>query len=154
MTAGRARAAAITLLVAGASTAALTADAPTALAQQASVDDPASTFVPVPPMPKSTTATSRRPSTVAPTLTTPSSTPTEAGPDPADDAPSVSAGGQQGQKTVGKALRKATGEDEQSKQDAAEGKPDASPIRQGDGVPTAANPTFSQALPGAAPIGV
>src|SRR3954447_20235898 len=69
-------------------------------------------------------------------------------------APSVSAGGQQGQKTVGKELKKATGEDAESKKQKAEGKPDASPIRQGDGVPTAANPTFSQALPGAAAIGV
>jgi hypothetical protein len=71
-----------------------------------------------------------------------------------DSTPSVSAGGQQGQETIGKTLRKATGEDAKSKKDKAEGKPDATSIRQGDGVPTAANPTFSQALPGAAAIGV
>jgi hypothetical protein len=99
----------------------------------------------------------------APAATTPAdpasttTTPTDSSvPGLADDgsAPSVSAGGQQGQETTGKKLRKATGEDEQSKKDKAEGKPDATTIRQGDGVPTSANPTFSQALPGAAAIGV
>ena len=62
-----------------------------------------------------------------------------------DSAPSVSAGGQQGQETVGKELRKATGDDADKSQ--SDGKPDATAIRQADGVPTSANPTFSQASP-------
>jgi hypothetical protein len=97
-------------------------------------------------------ASSSTPADPASTTTTPA----DAIPGLADDGskPSVSAGGQQKQKTVGKALKKATGEDAESKKQKAEGKPDASPIRQADGVPTAANPTFSQALPGAAAIGV
>jgi murein DD-endopeptidase MepM/ murein hydrolase activator NlpD len=104
------------------------------------------------PAPDAGSQTSTSPSTsVAPSTSTPA---TESVPGSTDSAPSASAGGQQAQKTVGKALRKATGEDEQSKKDKAEGKPDATAIRQGDGVPTAANPTFSQALPGAAAIGV
>jgi murein DD-endopeptidase MepM/ murein hydrolase activator NlpD len=83
-------------------------------------------------------------------------TPADAVPSLADDGskPTVSAGGQQSQSTVGKEVRKATGEDAASKQKKAEGRPDATTIRQGDGTPTAANPTFSQALPGAAAIGV
>src|SRR4051794_32007755 len=94
-----------------------------------------------------TTQTDASPSNAAPGATT------DAVPTATDGTPSVSAGGQQGQKTVGKALRKATGEDAASKKAKADGRPDASAIRQGDGVPTPANPTFSQALPGPAPIG-
>jgi murein DD-endopeptidase MepM/ murein hydrolase activator NlpD len=81
-------------------------------------------------------------------------TPADAVPSAADGGPSVSAGGQQGQKTIGDALRTATGDSAQSKKNKAAGQPDATSIRQGNGVPTPANPTFSQALPGAAPIGV
>src|SRR5262249_48773822 len=100
--------------------------------------------------------------TPAPSTATPAdpasttATPADTVPSLAGDGskPSVSAGGQKGQKTVGKELKKATGEDAESKKQKAEGKPDASAIRQADGVPTAANPTFSQALPGAATIGV
>src|SRR4051794_39791938 len=95
-----------------------------------------------------TTQTDASPSNAAPGAAT------DAVPTATDGTPSVSAGGQQGQKTVGKALRKATGEDAASKKAKADGQPDATAIRQGDGVPTPANPTFSQALPGAAPIGV
>jgi hypothetical protein len=87
-----------------------------------------------------------------PTDATPAGTATDSVPALGDSAPSVSAGGQQGQETVGKELRKATGEDAGKAN--ADGKPDASSIRQSDGVPTSANPTFSQGLPGAAPIGV
>ncbi|MDX6715870.1 MAG: hypothetical protein QOH30_2428, partial [Baekduia sp.] len=87
-----------------------------------------------------------------PTSATPA--PTDGTPAPGDSGPSVSAGGQQGQKTTGRAKRKATGDTAASDQAKADQKPDASAIRQGDGTPTAANPTFSQALPGAAPIGV
>jgi hypothetical protein len=105
------------------------------------------------PSPDPGSATSTSPAAPSGIATTPG-TATDAVPSGADSAPSVSAGGQQGQKTVGKALRKATGEDAASKKAKADGKPDASPIRQGNGVPTPANPTFSQALPGAAPIGV
>jgi murein DD-endopeptidase MepM/ murein hydrolase activator NlpD len=88
----------------------------------------------------------------APSDATPAGTATDSVPTAGESAPSVSAGGQQGQETVGKELRKATG------QEAAKPKsgsaPDASAIRQADGVPTSANPTFSQGLPGAAAIGV
>jgi murein DD-endopeptidase MepM/ murein hydrolase activator NlpD len=110
---------------------------PPASAPAASTPAPASTATPADP---------------ASTTTTPA----DAIPSLAGDGskPSVSAGGQKGQKTVGKELKKATGEDAESKKQKAEGKPDASDIRQADGVPTAANPTFSQALPGAAAIGV
>ncbi len=121
---------------------------------------PASTDTGSTPAPSAPAATD--PAATAPAATTPAdpasttTTPADAVPSLADDGskPSVSAGGQQGQKTVGKELKKATGEDSESKKQKAEGKPDATTIRQGDGVPTAANPTFSQALPGAAAIGV
>jgi hypothetical protein len=87
-----------------------------------------------------------------PSDATPAGTATDSVPALGESAPSVSAGGQQGQETVGKELRKATGDDaDKSKSD---GKPDATAIRQADGVPTSANPTFSQGLPGAAAIGV
>ncbi|HET6508299.1 MAG TPA: lytic murein transglycosylase [Baekduia sp.] len=92
------------------------------------------------------------PADPASTTTTPADAIPSLSPD--GSKPSVSAGGQQSQKTVGKELKKATGEDEASKKQQAEGQPDASAIRQADGVPTSANPTFSQALPGAAAIGV
>jgi hypothetical protein len=89
---------------------------------------------------------------VVPSDATPADTATDSVPALGESAPSVSAGGQQGQETVGKELRKATGEDaDPSKSD---GKPDATAIRQSDGVPTSANPTFSEGLPGAAAIGV
>jgi murein DD-endopeptidase MepM/ murein hydrolase activator NlpD len=88
----------------------------------------------------------------APSDTTPAGTVTDSVPALGESAPSVSAGGQQGQETVGKELRKATGEDaDKAKRD---GKPDATSIRRSDGVPTSANPTFSVGLPGAAAIGV
>jgi hypothetical protein len=113
---------------------------------------PAATETQAPAAPAAATAdpTTAAPSTAAPS----SSTPADSIPGASDSTPSVSAGGQQGQETIGKTLRKATGEDAKSEKDKAEGKPDASTIRQGDGIPTAANPTFSQALPGAAAIGV
>jgi murein DD-endopeptidase MepM/ murein hydrolase activator NlpD len=87
-----------------------------------------------------------------PSDATPAGTATDSVPALGESAPSVSAGGQQGQETVGKELRKATGEDANTSK--SDGKPDASAIRQSDGVPTAANPTFSEGLPGAAAIGV
>ncbi|MET0601774.1 MAG: lytic murein transglycosylase [Baekduia sp.] len=87
-----------------------------------------------------------------PSDATPAGTATDSVPALGDSAPSVSAGGQQGQETVGKELRKATGDDDGKAQ--SDGKPDATAIRQADGVPTSANPTFSQGLPGAAAIGV
>jgi murein DD-endopeptidase MepM/ murein hydrolase activator NlpD len=80
----------------------------------------------------------------------PADTSTDAVPALGESTPSVSAGGQQGQGTIGKTLRKATGDSAKK----SNGTPDATTIRQGDGVPTSANPTFSQALPGAAAIGV
>jgi hypothetical protein len=93
------------------------------------------------------------PATAAvPSDATPAGTATDAVPTLGDSTPSVSAGGQQGQGTIGKTLRKATGDDADKAN--ADGKPDASAIRQADGVPTAANPTFSEGLPGAAAIGV
>jgi hypothetical protein len=88
----------------------------------------------------------------APSDATPAGTVTDSVPGLGESAPSVSAGGQQGQETVGKELRKATGDDaDKAKSD---GKPDATSIRRSDGVPTSANPTFSVGLPGAAAIGV
>jgi murein DD-endopeptidase MepM/ murein hydrolase activator NlpD len=114
---------------------------------------PATTDAGTPPPAASTTTEPA--AGAAPVTTTPTGTTTDAVPSlSGDQAPSVSAGGQQGQATIGKTLRKATGEDAKSAKDKAEGKPDATAIRQGNGVPTAANPTFSQALPGAAAIGV
>ncbi|HEV7493884.1 lytic murein transglycosylase [Baekduia sp.] len=82
----------------------------------------------------------------------PAGTATDSVPALGESAPSVSAGGQQGQGTVGKELRKATGDNADGSK--SDGKPDATAIRQSDGVPTAANPTFSEGLPGAAAIGV
>ncbi len=87
-----------------------------------------------------------------PSDATPAGTATDSVPTLGESAPSVSAGGQQGQETVGKELRKATGEDADTSK--SDGKPDATAIRQADGVPTSANPTFAQGLPGAAAIGV
>ena len=116
--------------------------------ETASTPAPAAPAAPVDP------ATSATPSTTAPASTT--TTPADSVPTLSADGskPTVSAGGQQGQKTVGKELKKATGDDAESKQRKADGQPDASTIRQADGTPTSANPTFSQALPGAAAIGV
>jgi murein DD-endopeptidase MepM/ murein hydrolase activator NlpD len=114
---------------------------------------PADTSTSPAPDPAASTDAGAAPTSTAPTSTAP--TPTDGTPPSADaGAPSVSAGGQQGQKTVGKAKRKATGQTKASDEAKADAKPDATAIRQGDGTPTAANPTFSQALPGAAPIGV
>jgi murein DD-endopeptidase MepM/ murein hydrolase activator NlpD len=98
-----------------------------------------------------TPAPTDTPATPVPSDATPADTSTDSVPALGESTPSVSAGGQQGQETTGKKLREATGDDAKKK---ADGAPDASPIRGGDGVPTAANPTFSQALPGAAAIGV
>jgi hypothetical protein len=90
--------------------------------------------------------------TPVPSDATPAGTATDSVPTLGESAPSVSAGGQQGQETVGKELRKATGDDADKAR--SDGKPDATAIRQSDGVPTSANPTFAQGLPGAAAIGV
>jgi murein DD-endopeptidase MepM/ murein hydrolase activator NlpD len=127
-----------------------TSPADPAASAPAPADAPADTGTSTSPTPAPDAGTGTSPSDV------PSLAPTDTSQAPATDAaPSVSAGGQQGQKTVGKTLRKANGDDESAKDEAtADGKPDATAIRQGDGTPTAANPTFSQALPGAAAIGV
>jgi murein DD-endopeptidase MepM/ murein hydrolase activator NlpD len=112
-----------------------TTETPSALADPGTVASPAPSI-----------ATPRDPTAASPaTRPAPSST---------ESAPTASAGGQQAQKTVGEKLRAPSGEDEQPKKAKAHGKPDAISRRPGDGVPTAANPTFSQALPGAAAIGV
>lgn len=143
--------------------------APTTSTSTGSPDAGTQTQAPAPPStdtgatpPPAAAAPPAASTPAAPSTATPAdpasttTTPADAIPSLAGDGskPSVSAGGQQKQKTVGKEIRKATGEDAESKQRKAEGKPDASAIRQADGVPTAANPTFSQALPGAAAIGV
>jgi hypothetical protein len=106
------------------------------------------------------TSTPAAPSTSAPadptaaTPATSASPATESVPGATDSGPSASAGGQDAQDTAGSALRTATGTDAKAKRDKADGQPDATSIRQADGVPTAANPTLSSALPGAAAIGV
>jgi murein DD-endopeptidase MepM/ murein hydrolase activator NlpD len=84
----------------------------------------------------------------SPSDATPAPTPTVAQP----TTPSVSAGGQQSQQTVGKKLR----DDVKKAADKAAGGAGggADTVRTTDGVPTPANPTFSEALPGPAPIGV
>jgi murein DD-endopeptidase MepM/ murein hydrolase activator NlpD len=123
-----------------------TAEQPSAPADTGTSTSPA----PDPASAPASTDTSTAPA--APTAATPA--PTDGTPTAADSGPSASAGGQQGQKTTGRVKRKATGETAASDQAKADQKPDASAIRQGDGTPTAANPTFSQALPGPAPIGV
>src|SRR4051794_23921024 len=73
-------------------------------------------------------------------------------------APSVTQGGQQEQEITGRTIRKAADEADKAKKgaddEAAKHDADGNTIRQGDGVPTPANPTFSEALPGPAPIGV
>jgi murein DD-endopeptidase MepM/ murein hydrolase activator NlpD len=70
-------------------------------------------------------------------------------------APGVKPGAQQAQEITGKTIRKAAGEgDKATKDPNAKQDADGNTIRQGDGVPTPANPTFSEALPGPAPIGV
>ncbi|MCW3004357.1 MAG: peptidoglycan DD-metalloendopeptidase family protein [Conexibacter sp.] len=111
-----------------------------------------------PPAPADTgTSTAPDPATSTNTSTAPTSTspvPTDGTPSAGESAPSASAGGQQGQQTIGKARRKAAADPQAGDVAQANGKPDATAIRQGDGTPTAANPTFSEALPGAAPIGV
>src|SRR4051812_19881289 len=63
------------------------------------------------------------------------------------EAPTVS-GPQEQQATTGGQIRKAKAKVERSKRDAEE----ATPFRRADGVPTPYNPTFSEALPGPAPI--
>ncbi len=111
---------------------------------------PAATPDPTPPAPAP--AATDPQTTPVPSDATPAATATDSVPAAGESAPSVSAGGQQGQETVGKDLRKATGDDDGKAQ--SDRKPDATAIRQADGVPTSANPTFSQGLPGAAAIGV
>jgi murein DD-endopeptidase MepM/ murein hydrolase activator NlpD len=124
----------------------------TSTAEQAPAP-PADSGTSTAPTPDPGTSTDTAPATTDPTSTAP--VPTDGSvPSAADSAPSVSAGGQQGQKTIGKAKRKATGDTKAADEAKADNKPDATAIRQGDGTPTPANPTFSQALPGAAPIGV
>jgi murein DD-endopeptidase MepM/ murein hydrolase activator NlpD len=129
----------------------------------ATADTPAPAPVDPAPPADTGTSTSEQPAAPSDTSTAPSApsdtstapiAPSDGTPSLADSAPSVSAGGQQGQKTVGKALRKATGDTSSRDTAKPNGQPDATAIRQGDGTPTAANPTLSQALPGAAPIGV
>jgi hypothetical protein len=131
-----------------------------------SVSTPVSTATDAAPVPDpgAATGTGETPAPPADTGTSTSPTPgpaptsTDTQPAPAitsgTQAPSVSAGGQQGQETTGKVLRKVA-KDKTSKDAASNaGSPADTPIRQGNGVPTPANPTFSQALPGPAPIGV
>jgi hypothetical protein len=122
----------------------------------ASTSAPAATTdtTPAPAAPATDVPAATSPAPVDPATVPATPTVTDSVPTAGDSTPSVSAGGQQGQSTTGKTLRAATGEDAESAKDKADGKPDASAIRDGDGTPTPANPTFSQALPGAAAIGV
>jgi hypothetical protein len=109
------------------------------------------------PAPPAGTSTSTSTST-APSATTTTTTATTTTPD-AGAVPTISAGGQRRQKTSGKALRKPTSAGQQQGAGSgdtgqADGTAQGGAIRQTDGVPTPSNPTFTQALPGAAPIGV
>jgi murein DD-endopeptidase MepM/ murein hydrolase activator NlpD len=140
------------------------ADTPTDQIPLPGVSTPATTDVPAAPAPVDTgtstvpapastdtgTSTSETPAPVpsdgTPTTETAPTTTSET------QAPSVSAGGQSGQQTTGKALRKASDTADAVKTPAE--KKAETPIRQGDGIPTPANPTFASALPGPAPIGV
>ncbi|MBI5106786.1 MAG: lytic murein transglycosylase [Solirubrobacterales bacterium] len=77
------------------------------------------------------------------------------------DPENPGAGAKQGaQETTGKAVRESGDAAEKAKGKAKEKKDqvdeatDGSRIRRPDGIPTPANPTFAEALPGAAPIGV
>jgi murein DD-endopeptidase MepM/ murein hydrolase activator NlpD len=130
------------------------ADTGTSTAEQPAA--PADTGTSTAPAPDPAAAAPATPDTSTapadPTSAAPATT--DGTPTAGDSGPSASAGGQQGQKTTGKVKRKATGETAESDQAKADQRPDATAIRQGDGTPTAANPTFSQALPGAAAIGV
>ena len=139
--------------VASVTTNAAPADTGTGTAEQPAPPADTGTSTAPAPDPAASTDTSTAPTSTAPTATAPAPT-VGTVPAAADSAPSVSAGGQQGQKTVGKTKRKATGSTKASDEAKADAKPDATAIRQSDGTPTTANPTFSQALPGAAPIGV
>jgi hypothetical protein len=129
------------------------------------VDAPADTPVDQIPVPSVTTPADPTPAPPADTSTAPAPAPpadtsTSPSPAPADTsttdtpapvvsgAPSVSAGGGQSQLTTGTALRTDVAKSK------ATGQPAPSAIRQANGIPTPANPTFSQALPGPAPIGV
>jgi len=99
---------------------------------------------PPPPAPETPTTTPTTPT--APAETAPDTT------DSADAVPTVAAGGQQKQKTIGKTVRKDAEESAAAIAERVDAKPE--PIRRPDGAPTPANPTFSEALPGPAPIGV
>ncbi|HEU4976910.1 MAG TPA: peptidoglycan DD-metalloendopeptidase family protein [Baekduia sp.] len=131
-------------------------------------EEPAAAPAPAPAPAETSTSTAPSPSTstsTAPsettTTTTTTTTPTATTESPeAGAVPTVSAGGQRRQKTSGKALREdaapAAGDPaaEADGSDVPEGAAQGGAIRQTDGVPTPANPTFTQALPGPAPIGV
>jgi hypothetical protein len=128
--------------------------APTAPADPAPTDTGTGTSTSETPAPPADTSTS--PSEPTSTSTSPTSTDAQQVPTITSDgqAPSISAGGQQGQETTGKALRKDVEKAAAKAKKTLEEKTQGTAIRQGDGVPTPANPTFSQALPGPAPIGV
>jgi hypothetical protein len=144
------------------------ADTPTDQTPLPGASTPVDTVTDAVPAPAPPAATGTGEAPAAPADTGPSDTGTSTSPTPAPastdtqqapaitsgaQTPSVSAGGQQGQQTTGKVLRKLT-KDKSSDAAANAGQPSSTAIRQGDGVPTPANPTFSQALPGPAPIGV
>lgn len=96
------------------------------------------------------TSTAPASTSTAPSVTDTTTT-TATVPDASAAVPTVSAGGQRRQKTSGTALRTPTSDPGAA--DATGTTPGAA-IRQTDGVPTPSNPTFTQALPGPAPIGV
>jgi murein DD-endopeptidase MepM/ murein hydrolase activator NlpD len=132
-------------------------DTPTDQIPLPGVDTPVATTDQAPAPADTGTSTGETPGAPAQTgtSTSPSVTPSDGTPTISSgaQAPSLSAAGQEGQETTGKALRKDAKDGSKDVAD-ADRKPDATAIRQGDGVPTPANPTFSEALPGPAPIGV
>jgi murein DD-endopeptidase MepM/ murein hydrolase activator NlpD len=149
----------ITVTLLGGQTVTVQVDAPPDT-PTASIPVPTVTSTPSVPVPTGT-GTSPAPATTAPTQTSTSTSPstpststsTTAAPTVDQQAqPSLSAGGQQSQKTVGKTLRDTKDAKDKAVKEVADKAPDA--VRQPDGAPTPANPTFSEALPGPAPIGV
>ncbi len=126
-----------------------TAPAPAATTEAA----PAPAPTPAPePAPAAAAPAAEAPAVTPTTPTTATATTPGTDAHAEDETPTVAAGGQQKQKTIGKTVRKDAEESAREIAEQVDATPD--PIRRADGAPTPANPTFSEALPGPAPIGV
>ncbi len=110
---------------------------------------PAEPAAEAPAAPAETTAATTTTATAETTATTPTTTPTTA-------APVAVEGGQKQQATTGSQIRDSRDTDPAGKGTQTERERDAADgsLRTAGGAPTLANPTFTEAFPGAAPIGV